>query len=355
MLCNCRWREAWKREASRGQRDDLAGHAAAARFQEQRNSFKLSPLQGSHQLAIRVDWRPGASSRDFDLESGERTSSVGRSNMESRAKHWLMGIVVVAALVNVAWARDVWKDKKLADWSAKDMAKFMTRSPWARTVQPATPPPSMDQGPMGAGTGGWSGPPGGGGDGGRGNMGGGAMGGGMQMTTFQVRWVSAPIMRQALVVAEAESELMNTTIAKYAKDYYIISVTMQVKGEAVAGGGRNPRGGAPGGGAAGSGQWGAPTGGGTGTSKGQQEEGRKRLDAMLVRGVTLRFAGQSVHPVRAEMTPSEAGIATLYLFPRSLKLEEADKNYVFELTQGPIVTRANFSLKGFEQAPEKGL
>ena len=64
---------------------------------------------------------------------------------------------------------------------------------------------------------------------------------------------------------------------------------------------------------------------------------------------------EGVHPVRAEMTPSKSGMTTLYLFPRTLKLDDADKDYVFELTQGPMTSRANFSLKAFDQAPDKGL
>jgi hypothetical protein len=46
---------------------------------------------------------------------------------------------------------------------------------------------------------------------------------------------------------------------------------------------------------------------------------------------------------------------TLYMFPRSLKLEDASKDYLFEVTQGQSTTRASFSLKGLEEAPDKGL
>jgi hypothetical protein len=267
--------------------------------------------------------------------------------MRLTPKHTLICVVGAAALASLAWAGDVWKDKKPADWSEKDMKKFLTNSPWARTVQPAMNAAQMEgaQGPMGANTGGWGGPGGGGGGGMRG---GGFGSGAMPISTFAVRWVSAPIMREALKVAE--SEPLNKAIEKYAKDYYIVSVTMQMAGGSSAGqgggGGRRAGGGAPGGG----GQWGGPGGG-----QGQSEEGRKRFQEMMTRGVTLKFAGQSVHPERAEMAMATAGMTTLYLFPRSLKLEESDKDYVFESAMGPTVTHAKFSLKEFEQAPEKGL
>ena len=274
--------------------------------------------------------------------------------MKLSAKQWMMGIVATVALANVVWAGDVWKEKKPADWSQKDMEKFLTRSPWARTVQPASTPPSMDQGPAGANTGGWGGgAPGGGGGGGawRGGDMSGGVGAAMPIMTFHVRWVSAPIMREALKVAESESDLLNSAIENYAKDYYVISVSMQIEGGASGGG--NTRGGPRGGGNWGGGQWGAPSAG-QGASR-EQEEGRKRFEAALVQGATLRFKGKAVHPAKAEMKPSKAGMTTLYMFPRELKLEEVDKDYVFELTQGQIVTRANFNLKGFEQAQEKGL
>ena len=261
--------------------------------------------------------------------------------MKSDAKRWLLCFVATAVFVNVAWAGDVWKEKKPADWSPKEMEKFLTRSPWARTVEPATSPQSMDHGPTSANTGGWSGTPGGGGGGGgwRGNGNGGDSA--MPITTFQVRWVSAPIMRAALKLAE--SEPLNAAIARYANEYYIISVAMETKG----GGG----GGAWGGGG---GRWGAP-GNVQGPKQPQQEEAHKRFEAMLIQSAVLRFGHHAVHPVQAQMVPGKDGMTTLYLFPRTLQLEDASKDFVFEFTQGPAVTQANFSLKGFEQTSEKGL
>jgi len=262
--------------------------------------------------------------------------------MKSNAKNWVLWFVAAAVLANVAWAGDVWKDKKPADWSQKDMEKFLTRSPWARTVQPATAPQSIDRGPTSANTGGWSGGPGGGGGGGgwHGNGGDSAM----PITTFQVRWVSAPIMREALKIYE--SDPLNAAIARYSNDFYIVSVTMQTKG-----GGGGGRGGTWGGG----GRWGAPGGGQGGATQAQQDESRKRFEAMLIQGAVLRFGRHAIHPAQAQMVPGKDGMTTLYLFPRTLQLEDASKDFVFEFTQGPAVTQADFSLKGFEQAPEKGL
>lgn len=259
--------------------------------------------------------------------------------MKSDAKHYLLWFVAVTVLANIAWAGDVWKDKKPADWSQKEMEKFLTRSPWARTVQPATAPQSTDNGPTSANTGGWSGAPGGGGGGGGWHGSGGDRA--MPITTFQVRWVSAPIMRAALKIYE--SEALNAAIARYSNDYYIVSVTMQTKG----GGGRGAWGGG--------GRWGAPGGSQGGATPAQQEESRKRFEAMLIQGALLRFGHHSVHPVQAQMVPGKDGMTTLYLFPRALQLEDASKDFVFEFAQGPAVTQADFSLKGFEQAPEKGL
>ena len=268
--------------------------------------------------------------------------------MRLSAKHRVICAVAAMLLAGVAWASSPWKDKKPSDWSAKEMDRFLTNSPWAITVQPAAPPQSLDQG-RAQGTGGWGGGPGGGGGGGRGGGGmGGNTGGAAPIVTFQIRWVSAPIMREALKVAE--SDPLNAAIAKYAGDYYIVSVSMDVEGGSGSGGARGSRGG---------GQWGAPNGGnggsGSGPSAAQMQEGRDRFQAMLIQGATLKFNHQQVHPKMAQMVPSKTGMTTIYLFPRDLKLESADKDYVFELTQGPMVTRAHFSLKGFEQAPDKGM
>ena len=59
---------------------------------------------------------------------------------------WLWGGLALAA---TGWAGDPWKDKKPADWSDKDLQKFLNKSPWAKTV-----PMQFDSNRAGRG-GGW--------------------------------------------------------------------------------------------------------------------------------------------------------------------------------------------------------
>jgi hypothetical protein len=48
----------------------------------------------------------------------------------------VIGVMAAALLLAfVVFAGDVWKDKKYTDWDQKDVAKILTDSPWARTVQ----------------------------------------------------------------------------------------------------------------------------------------------------------------------------------------------------------------------------
>jgi hypothetical protein len=268
--------------------------------------------------------------------------------MKLIARYWTVGIVATAALVSVAWASDAWKDKKPADWTSKQMDKFMTSSPWSNTVQPASNLPMDSGAPGGPGGGGYGGGGGGGGRGGGGGMGGG-MGASMPIMTFQIRWMSAPIMREALKVAE--NQQLSAAIEQFANDYYIIGVQMQVQGGA---GGSGPRtGGRAGLGSIGGGQ-GQGTGGagaGQGPSAQQSAQYHQQYMAMPTQGATLKFGRQLVHPEKAIM----ASGMTLYMFPRSLKLEDAAKDYLFEVSQGQMTTRASFSLKGFEEAQDKGL
>jgi hypothetical protein len=252
--------------------------------------------------------------------------------MKLIAKYCAVGVVAAAALATVAWASDAWKDKKPADWTQKQMDKFMTSSPWSNTVSPASNLPMDSSAPQGPGGGGYGGGGGGGGRGGGGGMGGGS-GAAMPIMTYQIRWLSAPIMREALKVAE--NQQLSAEVEKYANDYYIIGVQMKIEGGAS---GSGPR---PGGGRGGMGSMGA----------GQGSSGPPQYQAMPIQGATLKFGHQLVHPEKAEMVMG----MTLYMFPRTLKLEDADKSYMFAVTQGPSTTMASFSLKGFEEAPDKGL
>ncbi|MGB6728917.1 MAG: hypothetical protein WBE74_23690 [Terracidiphilus sp.] len=276
--------------------------------------------------------------------------------MRLKTTNSIVCIVAASALVSVAWASDAWKDKKPADWAPKQMNKFMTNSPWSNTVQPDSNMPMSSGSPGGPGGGGWGG--GGGGMGGGGRGGGGGMGGGsgaaMPIMTFQIRWLSAPIMREALKASE--NEQLSAEIEKYANDYYIIGVQRQVEGGAggsgpKTGGGR----GGLGGGQMAGGQQGAGSSQGQGANNEQTQARWQQYQPMPAEGAILKFGHQQVHPDKAEFGPSKTGMMTLYMFPRSLKLEDADKSYMFEVTQGPSTTRASFSLKGFEEAQDKGL
>jgi hypothetical protein len=262
-------------------------------------------------------------------------------------RYCMVGVVAAATMVSVAWASDAWKDKKPADWSPKQMDKFMTSSPWSNTVQPSSNLP-MDTGaapgPGGGGYGGGMG--GGGGRGGGGGMGGGS-GAAMPIMTFQIRWMSAPIMREALKVSE--NQRLSAAIERYANDYYIVGVQMQIQGGA---GGSGPRPGGRGGmGNLGSGQGTGGASGAQGSATQQPAQNAPQDIDMPTQGATLKFGREAVHPEMAKMA---AGMI-LYLFPRSLKLEDADKNYVFLITQGQSTTMASFSLKGMDEAQDKGL
>jgi hypothetical protein len=295
----------------------------------------------------------GNRDRDFELEL-QITAGEGRSAMRSIAKYRTVGIVAAAALVSVAWASDIWKDKKPADWTPKQLDKFMTSSPWSNTVQPDSNLPMSSGSPGGPGGGGYGG---GGGQGGGGGRGGGGMGAGsgaaMPIMTFQIRWLSAPVMREALKVAEDQS--LSAEVEKYASDYYIVGVQMKVEGGAS---GSGPHGGAGRGGLGniGNGQGGASGAGqGQGASNEQAQTRGPQFQPMSTQGAILKFGHQQVHPEKAEIGPSKMGMMTLYMFPRSLKLEDADKSYLFEVTQGQSTTRASFSLKGLDEAQDKGL
>lgn len=276
--------------------------------------------------------------------------------MKSRVNNSIICIAAAMALVSIAWASDAWKDKKPADWTPKQMDKFLTSSPWSNTVQPSQNMPMSGGSPGGPGGGGYGGGGGMGGGGGRGGGGGGmggGMGGAMPIMTFQIRWLSAPIMREALKIAESDE--LNAEIQKYSSDYYIIGVQMQIEGGAGAGGPRGGGGrGGMGGGQPGGAQAGSTPAPGQGAAN-EQAQTRSMYHPMPTQNASLKFGHQQVHPEKAEIGPCKTGMMTLYMFPRSLKIEDADKSYLFEVSQGPSTTMASFSLKGFEEAPDKGL
>jgi hypothetical protein len=186
-----------------------------------------------------------------------------------------------------------------------------------------------------------------GGGGGRGGYGGGGGGGDMGAAntmaapTAVVRWESAPLVRAALKVAEGPE--FNETISKYAGDYYVISVTRADP----AGGGRGY------GRSGGDGQWGPPGGD---QDPAKAEERRKAMQARQLEATSIKRGPDAVHPERIiDHLQSNSGMVTLYLFPRSQKLEEGIKELSFETSMGPMSVKAKFNLKEFDQASLKGL
>ena len=278
-----------------------------------------------------------------------------------KSSAWVIGGFALAASL---WAGDVWKEKQPADWQEKDVQKFLTKSPWSKTVPMQMDPSRMGGGRGGRGMGGGGGYGGGGGmgggggygggggmgggggrgggmggGGGRGGMGGegggmeGGGGGGMpEMPAAVVRWESAPLVREAN--ARSESKDFNAAVAGFSKDYYVISVTTV---------GPERQGGWQG-------------GGGRQEDPQQAEERRTQMQARLLTATSLRRGGtESRAPERVEMLKDSNGRVMLFLFPRALALENGEKDLNFETALGPMVIKAKFNLKEMAQGSIQGL
>lgn len=122
----------------------------------------------------------------------------------------LLGLLAVLP----AAAADFWeKEPDFLKWSAKDIDKLLTNSPWAQKAFIALQGGGGAGGPGGGGggRGGGGGFPGGGGGGG-GRPGGGFPGGGGQMQggpramEFMVRWFSAQPVKEAMIAAQLQNE-----------------------------------------------------------------------------------------------------------------------------------------------------
>jgi hypothetical protein len=273
---------------------------------------------------------------------------------------WVIGGLVFAATL---WAGDVWKDKKPADWQEKEVQKFLTKSPWSKTVQMQMDPSRMMGGGRGnrgggggyggggmGGGGGYGGGAGGGGGmgggGGRGMGGGGGYGGGMgggglegagdggmpEMPAAVVRWESAPLVREAN--SRVESKEFNEAVAGFSKDYYVISVT--TVGPERQGG------------------W---QGGADHQEDPQQAaERHTQMQARVAAATSLRRGGSdSRAPERVETLKDSNGRVMLFLFPRSLTLENGEKDVNFETALGPMTIKARFNLKEMAQGSIQGL
>ena len=122
----------------------------------------------------------------------------------------LLGAVVLCVLnCAVLVAADFWETKPFSMWSAEELQKVLTDSPWSRNVSIPATQPVLGSGGVGEGEGGGGGGArgGGGGDAGGGGAGGGGRGGGRggggpnlsPRIKLVVSWRSALPMKQALV------------------------------------------------------------------------------------------------------------------------------------------------------------
>jgi hypothetical protein len=262
---------------------------------------------------------------------------------------WILAGLVLSAM---AWAGEIWKDKQPAEWPEKQLARFLSKSPWAKTVTTQKDPRRVSSASRGDGTainsagsrGSGSAMPGMvgvGNDGGVGGRGGGGgmdgslgvpnIGNNMPVATpgVTVRWESAPLVRAAN--ARVETKEFNAAVAKYSKDYYVISViTVE---SMLEGRGSSPRDYSP-----------------------QGEERRKQKRASLLEDTLLRRGdGKPITPERLELLDEFDGRVLFFLFPRSLALENGEKELNFETAFGPLFIRAKFNVKEMSQGSIQGL
>ena len=168
------------------------------------------------------------------------------------AKLLLRAIAIASLSAAALWAADFWASKSYTDWSAKEVDKLMTDSPWSRKVTVLMGRPGCEF--SGGGGGGFgrpgAGPGGGGGGGGGGGYGGGGGGGGgggpagggggrggrggmggsgmpPAMTLF-VRWFSAIPVKQAMVRARYGDEVATARDAidylARQENFYVVTV-----------------------------------------------------------------------------------------------------------------------------------
>ena len=224
---------------------------------------------------------------------------------------WLAGLLALTA-----WAGDFWKDKKPEEWSANEVERFLSKSPWSKTVplvyNVIRNVAGMRGGPVPQG---------------------GTVGMGGQSREISepaptppdaapavVRWESAPLVRAAC--AKAGWTDFNATVATYAKLYYVVSVTMPESARAP---------------------WlSGPVGRET---KEQTEERIRGMHERMLQSASLKSGGKSLRPDRVEFVSGTQNRVSLYLFPRTLALEGTDNEADFFTAPAPMVIRARFKLK----------
>jgi hypothetical protein len=271
-------------------------------------------------------------------------------------------LTIFGSLVNSAFGADPWKDKKPADWTEKDLQQILNKSPWAKTVSvaihadrisSAARGDGMDQigspiangelrGALGVGT---HNPISDGNAGGAVRAAaqshrGGADGAPMPHGPVAIiRWESSPLIRAA--VARVESQDYSEQVETLSKEFYVISVT------AVWGGFRNLG-------------WRGrpddlplhPPGTQSPAEIELQEKSRK---AKLIFDTYLKSSTARVSPVRVEFLDALSGPVTLYLFPRSLGLEQTLRNLELEAWDWHFQIKTTFDVREMTRAPGSGL
>jgi hypothetical protein len=218
-------------------------------------------------------------------------------------------VVAFACASLILLAADPWKDKKASEWSSKDATRVLTNSPWAKSVSA-----EMDFTRMRAGAGRGMGRGGGGMGGPGGGMGG--PDGGMEAPKILVRWESAAPVREASAKTEAPHD---SKLTELAKEYYVISTS----GTPMMGGNR----------------------------RGQQAQGRpqpdfSRMQERIIEATSLRIKDQdSIAPAKVEVLQTDAGMMTVFLFPRTRAISPTDKEVIFETSMGPMVIKTKFAVK----------
>ena len=232
---------------------------------------------------------------------------------------------------------DFWKTKQPSDWSAKDVKRLLTNSPWAKEVTlqmgggmaGAGLPGGMAGGggrgggrrggAMGGGMGGAipsaevGGGPGGGGQG----EAGGGMGGGASTPVpsglaVVVRWETAAPVREAARSAELPYA---GKIPEWEQQFYVITTS------------------------------GLPFGG-----RRQMEPDRVRqMQERLRASASLEAKGRpAVSAERVFIANTARGATMIFLFPRSVGISVEDKEVVFQAGGGPMQIKAKFKPREME-------
>ncbi len=259
--------------------------------------------------------------------------------MDRRRVAVVLGGVCVSSTLRAA---EVWT-KEPSTWDEKDMAKLLSDSPWAHTVQVGMGGgglggPGMGGGGGSAGGGGddptggslsgpGGGPSGGGGMGGggrRGGGGGGGMGGGggTPAMTFTVRWMSALPLKHAIVRTRMGKEADTSPQAKefLAREEMHYAVALIGPPRGMGGGGRG----------------GGDGRGGGGAAEGAADERRQRMTVQLQEQTALLRKGKP--PIRPESVqmPQPGQSSYLFLFPRTDAISLEDKEVEFATKLGQV-------------------